>query len=155
MFVNSMVETKRKIRGTKQMNQVFERTCIGGIKLENRIFRSATNEGMGDKDGFPADELLTVYERLAKNKVGAIVTGYVAVHPSGRVTPNMCLFDDNKYIDKYRRISAKVREYNVPLILQLNHGGGQCSADIVKHTTASSSANILCIPNRGHFQNRK
>ena len=61
------------------MNQVFEKTSIAGIVLENRILRSAAMEGVGDDEGRPKDELLTIYERLAKNKVGAIITGYVAV----------------------------------------------------------------------------
>jgi len=121
------------------MNQVFEKTSIAGIVLENRILRSAAMEGVGDNEGRPKDELLTIYERLAKNKVGAIITGYVAVQRNGRTYRNMCLFDSDNYIDNYRKLSAKVREHNVPLILQIAHGGGQCATDATKETVAPSA----------------
>ena len=83
------------------MNRVFERTSISGIVLENRIIRSATLEGMGDEAGYPRADLITIYERLAENKVGAIITGYVTVQRNGRTVPTMCIFDDDKYIDNY------------------------------------------------------
>ena len=121
------------------MNRVFERTSISGIVLENRIIRSATLEGMGDDAGYPGDGLITIYERLAENKVGAIITGYVTVQRNGRTVPTMCIFDDDKYIDTYKNICAKVREHNVPLILQITHGGGQCFADAATENVAPSS----------------
>jgi 2,4-dienoyl-CoA reductase-like NADH-dependent reductase (Old Yellow Enzyme family) len=121
------------------MNQVFEKTSIAGIVLENRILRSATYEGMADEEGRPKDELSSIYERLARNKVGAIITGYVAVQRNGRVARNMCLFDSDDYIDDYRKLSAKVREHNVPLILQIAHGGGGCFQDATRETVAPSS----------------
>jgi len=55
------------------MNQIFEKTSIAGMVLENRIIRSGAHEGMGLDDGRPDNELLTIYERLAKNQVGAIL----------------------------------------------------------------------------------
>lgn len=121
------------------MNQVFERTSISGIVLENRIIRSATLEGVGDDAGYPKDGLIAIYERIAENKVGAIITGYVTVQRNGRAAPTMCVFEDDKYIDNYKKICAKVREHNVPLILQITHGGGQCFAGATTENVAPSS----------------
>jgi 2,4-dienoyl-CoA reductase-like NADH-dependent reductase (Old Yellow Enzyme family) len=121
------------------MNKVFEKTTIAGITLENRIIRSATCEAMADDEGYPKNELLTLYERLAKNKAGAIITGYMAVQRNGRVIHSMGMFDNDKYIDSYKRLTSKIREYNVPLILQLAHGGGQCFPDGTRETVAPSS----------------
>lgn len=84
------------------MNQVFEKTSIAGIALENRILRSATYEGMADEEGQPKNELLTTYERLAQNKVGAIISGYWAVQRNGRAYPHMCMFDSDDSIDSGR-----------------------------------------------------
>jgi 2,4-dienoyl-CoA reductase-like NADH-dependent reductase (Old Yellow Enzyme family) len=121
------------------MNQVFEKTSIAGIALENRIFRSATYEGMADEEGRPKDDLLTVYERLARNKVGAIITGYWAVQRNGRAYPHMCMFDSDDSIDSCRKLSTAVRAHNVPLILQIAHGGGQCDPSGTRKTVAPSS----------------
>lgn len=90
------------------INQVFEKTSIAGIALENRILQSATYEGMADEEGYPKSELLTTYERLAKNNVGAIISGYVAVQRNGRAVSNICLFDSDDCIDDYRKLSTKV-----------------------------------------------
>jgi 2,4-dienoyl-CoA reductase-like NADH-dependent reductase (Old Yellow Enzyme family) len=128
------------------MNQVFEKTSIAGIILENRILRSATYEGMADAEGHPKNELLAIYERLAKNNVGAIITGYVAVQRNGWSARNMCLFDSNDYIDDYRKLSTKVREHNVPLILQIAHGGAQCFQDATRETVAPSSVSYSLYP---------
>ena len=128
------------------MNRVFERTSISGIVLENRIIRSATLEGMGDEAGYPRADLITIYERLAENKVGAIITGYVTVQRNGRTVPTMCVFDDDKHIDNYKKICARVREHNVPLILQITHGGGQCFADNATENVAPSSVSYPRYP---------
>jgi 2,4-dienoyl-CoA reductase-like NADH-dependent reductase (Old Yellow Enzyme family) len=128
------------------MNQIFEKTSIAGITLENRILRSATHEGMGDDKGYPKNELLTTYERLAKNKVGAIITGYVAVQRNGKTLPNICLFDSDDCIDSYKKISIAIRSLNVPLILQIAHGGGQCYPDVTRETVAPSSISYPFFP---------
>src|SRR5512135_2578734 len=126
--------------------EVFEKTSIAGITLENRILRSGTCEGMGDEEGYPKSELTTLYERLAKNKVGAIITGYVAVQGNGRTVRSMGMFDSDKFIDSYRKLSSIVRGQNVPLILQIAHGGGQCFPDGTGETVAPSSVSYPQFP---------
>lgn len=56
------------------MNDVFSEAEIGRVTLKNRIFRSATHEGMADEKGRPTLELIKKYEALAKGEVGAIIT---------------------------------------------------------------------------------
>lgn len=121
------------------MNQVFEKTSIGGMTLENRILRSGAHEGMGLEDGRPDNDILTVYERLARNKVGAIITGITTVQQNGRTFSNTRLFDSDRFIDSYKPLTAKIREHNVPLILQIAHGGGACIPGVTKETVAPSS----------------
>ena len=66
------------------MKKAFEKSMIGTIELKNRILRSATNEGMGDKSGKPLKELCDLYAKLAKGGVGAIITGLAGIKQNGK-----------------------------------------------------------------------
>ena len=52
-------------------DSIFTPTVLGGIQLRNRIIRAATDESMGDANGFPTAQLTALYERLAKGEIGA------------------------------------------------------------------------------------
>lgn len=121
------------------MIHVFERSSIAGITLQNRIIRSATYDQMGDHRGLPTERMLNLYKRLARNNVGAIITGYAAVQQNGRTTQNMLLIDSDECVENFKTLSATVREHNVPIILQLAHGGGQCLGHAANETVAPSS----------------
>ncbi|MGP8153733.1 MAG: NADH:flavin oxidoreductase, partial [Smithella sp.] len=108
------------------MNDVFTESTIAGIRLRNKIFRSATYEGLADKEGRPTKKLSDLYLKLAKGEVGAIITGLIGVHRKGRSHLHMCMMDRDEFIDDYKQINALLKEYEVPVIAQLAHGGGQC-----------------------------
>jgi len=112
------------------MNKVFEKSMIGTIELKNRILRSATQEGMGDRSGKPLKELYDLYEKMAKGGVGAIITGYVAVKQNGRAAFNMRMFDKDEYVDDYKNFNLQLKNYNTPVILQIGHSGSQTSSKI-------------------------
>ena len=129
------------------MNKIFESAFIAGIVIKNRILRSATHEGMSDDAGYPTAELYDLYERLASNNVGAIITGFVAIQPSGRMLKNTCMLDNDKYIDVYKEKNMKLSKYQVPIILQLAHGGGQCFVQVTgEKTVAPSSLRYMGYP---------
>jgi len=87
------------------MNRLFEKTSIAGMDLKNGILWSATHEGLGDEQGYPMKELTGIYKKLAKNNVGAIITGYACVQQGGKSLTNMRMFDNDKFIDDYSKIS--------------------------------------------------
>ncbi len=91
------------------MNQIFGPIKIGNMALKNRILRSATHEGMSDMDGRPIKELENLYLKFAKGEVGAIITGFTAIQKNGRPGWNVRMFDDDKYIDDYRKINKKIK----------------------------------------------
>lgn len=119
--------------------KVFEESSIAGVKLRNRIMRSATHEGMGDTEGRPMPELTNLYTRLVKGGVGAIVTGFVSVQKNGRTLMNMRMFDDDRYIDDYQKLNATINELGTPVFLQLAHAGGSTASFITGEKAVSPS----------------
>lgn len=108
------------------MSEVFTKSIIAGIEFSNKIFRSATFEGLSDQEGRPTTKLSDLYLKLAKGEVGAIITGLIGVQQKGRTNSRMCMLDRDDFIDDYKQINARLKEYGVPVIAQLAHGGGQC-----------------------------
>ena len=121
------------------MATVFENSSIAGMKLKNRIIRSATHEGMGDKDGRPMADLTGLYVKLAQGGVGAIITGYAAIQKNGRTMLNMRMFDRDELIDDYKQMNTQLSEYSVPVILQIAHGGGQTNRHVIGEQSVAPS----------------
>jgi len=120
---------------------VFEQAQLAGMKLRNRIIRSATYEGLADKNGFPTEELKKLYVRLAKGGVGAIITGYTSVQADGKGNgPAEAMIDDDKSIPAYREITDAVHEYETPIILQISHCGRQTRSKVTGFPTVAPSA---------------
>jgi len=109
------------------MPTVFEKTSLGNMILNNRILRSATHEGLGNEHGHIKKGLATLYENIGKNNVGAIITGCVGIQSNGKSFKNMRMFNNDKYIDEYKLLNNRLKNYGTPLILQIGHGGGTCS----------------------------
>ncbi len=121
------------------MKKVFEKSMIGTIEFKNRILRSATHEGMGDKSGKPIKEFYDLYQKLAKGGVGGMITGYVGIKQNGKTVFNMRMFDKDDYIDDYKDLNLKLKKDKIPIILQIAHGGSQTSSKITGEIPLSVS----------------
>lgn len=123
------------------MKTVFEYTQIAGIKLKNRVIRSATYEGMADENGFPTEKLKNLYIRLAKGGVGAIITGFTVVQADGKSSASTdAMIDNDKSILAYKEITDTVHEYGTPIIMQISHCGRQTRSPITGMPIVAPSA---------------
>lgn len=106
--------------------KVFEETRIGRIKLKNRILRSGTFEGMCDKDGIPKDIYYSMYEELAKNELGGIITGFTYISPEGKaMQPGQAGIDLPEKVPFFRKLTDLIHNYNCRIFLQIAHTGRQ------------------------------
>jgi 2,4-dienoyl-CoA reductase-like NADH-dependent reductase (Old Yellow Enzyme family) len=48
------------------MATLFDKTTINGMTLQNRLVRSATWEGMCERNGKPTEKVVNWYRELAK-----------------------------------------------------------------------------------------
>lgn len=120
---------------------IFEKTKLGSIQLKNRIIRSATHEGLADKEGYPTDKLIKKYKVLAKNNVGCIITGYAGITQNGKSNyHNMLMIHDDSFIDSYKRLTQKIHEHKTPIILQIAHCGRQTRKKITGLPTVAPSS---------------
>ena len=124
------------------MGMLFEESSIAGMKLKNRFIRSATHEGLGDKDGRLMPGLAEVYADLVKGGVGAIITGFIGVHKNGRALQNMRMLDRDELVDAYKAITAQVNACGVPIIAQIAHGGGQVDRHVIGERPAAPSPKL-------------
>lgn len=111
---------------------IFDTSYISGIEVKNRIFRSATHDGLADENGAPSDELIRKYKNLAKNEVGCIITGYASVSKSGvSPYPRMLTIFDDENVERYKALVDAVHSEGAPIVLQLAHCGRQTSSKAI------------------------
>jgi 2,4-dienoyl-CoA reductase-like NADH-dependent reductase (Old Yellow Enzyme family) len=115
------------------MKTLFDKTKISKMDLKNRFIRSATWEELADEKGHLTDELINLYEDLAKGGVSTIITGFANVMEFDQPAPNMIGIYDDIFIDEYKRLSNKVHEYDTNIIMQIVHGGPKWGPSAVEH----------------------
>lgn len=105
---------------------VLSQLTIGNVTLKNRIMRSATWEGMCN-DGIPTESLIKLYEELAVNNVGLIITGYTYVSKEGMQLSYKMGIDSDKGLDVFQKLTDRVHKKRGHIAIQLVHAGGQAN----------------------------
>ncbi len=118
---------------------LFTAGHIGTLTLPNRLVRSATAERMADVDGRPRPRLKALYQQLARGGVGLIITGHMYVHPSGKAHPEMTGIYSDELIPSLAELADAVHREGSRVVVQINHGGMQCSRETVPETIAPSA----------------
>ena len=107
------------------MSEIFEPTGINGLKIKNRLVRSATWEGMCGQDGRPTDKLIDCYRDLARGGVGLIVSSYTYVRPEGKQLPGKMGIYTDEFAAEFKKLTAAVHDAGGKIAIQLVHAGGQ------------------------------
>ena len=105
------------------MAELFEHTSIGSMSLPNRFVRSATWEGMADKDGSVTSRLIEKMIELAKGEVGLIISSYAFISPEGQSSPGQLAVYDDRFLPELRDMAHAVHSSGGRMALQLVHGG--------------------------------
>ena len=91
--------------------------------LENRAVRSATWEGLADKDGGVTPSLIDRMVALARGGVGLIITGHAFINKNGQSGPGQLGAYRDELLPGLTKLATAVHENNGRIILQLAHGG--------------------------------
>lgn len=104
------------------LDRLLSPAQLHGIQLRNRIFKSATYEGLDDL-GVPSQRLIDFHARLAEGGTALTTLAYCTPEPDGR------LHKDHMYIhqgigEQLKKLAVAVHEKGGKLSGQLIHYGG-------------------------------
>ena len=121
--MNTYDRNMQDIQKKTHPSLLFQDGWIGKNHSKNRIVRSATNDHLCNIDGRISDEQIALYDNLAKNNVGIIITGHFAVDEQYKTAINQPLLSDDSYIVSAKRLSDQVHRYNCLIYGQISQGG--------------------------------
>ncbi|MFI7669514.1 NADH:flavin oxidoreductase [Nocardia sp. NPDC049526] len=98
---------------------------IGPMRVEGRLYKSATSETRATTDGFVTDDLLAFYEPMAQAGTPMIVTGNLYVSLQGKSAGRQAGIDSDDKIPGLREWVDLAHTGGTKLVAQLNHGGRQ------------------------------
>ncbi|MGL5821049.1 MAG: NADH:flavin oxidoreductase [Sarcina sp.] len=107
----------------KEISQLFTDTRIGNIDAKNKFIRGALWTELAAEDGSLTDELINVYEELAKGGVGTIITGYAFISQEEQPNRRMLGIYDDKFINDLKAFTDKIHSYKTNILMQIVYGG--------------------------------
>lgn len=113
--------------GQSKYRYLFSPLKIGPITVRNRVVFSAhlTNYAV---NGLPSEQHAAYFAARAKGGAGMIITEEHSTHPTDWPYEKLIHGFNAAVIPGYRRITDAVHAYDVPILAQLNHNGGQASS---------------------------
>ena len=96
---------------------------LAHIQLKNRVIRSAVHSFLASPEGYMTEAEYAMYDTLAKNPVGTIITGHCCVDALGRANPEQVNIYDDCYTDQFRRAGEIVHREGAKFIPQISHAG--------------------------------
>lgn len=104
--------------------KLFEKGCIGGVEIRNRVAMTAMGNGLATWDGEASPELIRFYEDRAKGGCGLIFTEFTRVDEnSGACNPNQLCIATRKHVRSVQRMAECVHRHGSKIFVQLHHGG--------------------------------
>jgi 2,4-dienoyl-CoA reductase-like NADH-dependent reductase (Old Yellow Enzyme family) len=104
---------------------LFKPGRIGPVTTANRIVRAGTSETAAGDSGEVTDELVRIYESLARNRVGLILSGHMFCHPRGRYAARQVGINDDAMLPGLTRLAEAVHRHGGKVFAQLAHAGSQ------------------------------
>ena len=104
--------------------KLFEKGCIGGVEIRNRVAMTAMGNGLASWDGEASPELIRFYEDRASGGCGLIFTEFTRVdETSGACNPNQLCIATRKHVRSVQRMAERVHRHGARIFVQLHHGG--------------------------------
>jgi 2,4-dienoyl-CoA reductase-like NADH-dependent reductase (Old Yellow Enzyme family) len=122
---------------------LLEPGSIGPVTTRNRVVRAGTSESMGGPGGEVTDELVTLYENLARGGAGLIFTGHFSCHPRGRYGKRQVGIDSDAQIEGLARVTGAVHRHGGRVFAQIAHAGSQTLLPDIEPLAPSAHPNVM------------
>jgi len=126
-------------------------TLPNGVKVKNRIAKSALSEGIAEVNGRPSEALFNLYKKWGEGGAGILFTGNVMVDKDHLVNPNVMIAEDESFLDDYGKLATAAQAHGTQLWMQINHPGRQSPIYLDK---APVSASTIGMPSKMYAQPR-
>ena len=110
----------------------WEPITLGTLELKNRIVRAPFQTGNCGEGGTVSERKARETAELAKNEVGLIVTGQMAVLPSGQVSDYQDMMFYQAHVAEQRKVTAAVHAAGGKIVAQINYAGAKASAAVTR-----------------------
>ncbi len=128
---------------TKPETTLFTPHSLQGLKLRNRIIRSATLEGLCGPDGQATEPLIDLYRQLAAGGCGLLISGISYIAEEGKLIPTGLGAATDEQLAGLAQLAAAVHQEGGILCLQLGHSGGQGHSRVCGRQPLAPSAIAL------------
>lgn len=102
---------------------------IKGVILKNRIVMPPMNTELATEKGAVTDRLIEHYAKRSKH-VGLVIIEHSYISQEGKLSKKQLGIHNDKLVRGLRKLAETVHEAGTPVIIQINHAGGRCTADI-------------------------
>ena len=116
---------------------------IGSLEVPNRVVRAGTSETMATDSGEVTDQYVALYETLARNDVGLIVTGHLFCAERGRYARRQTGIHEDALVPGLRRVTEAVHRHGGRVFAQLAHAGSQSRIEGGRPLAPSAVPNAL------------
>ena len=110
-----------------------------GVRIPNRLAKSAMSEALGTMDNRPTERLVQLYGRWADGGIGLSITGNVMIDSRAIGEPGNIVIEDESDLPMLRRWSAAGTRHGGQLWMQINHPGKQAPKGLNKETVSPSA----------------
>jgi 2,4-dienoyl-CoA reductase-like NADH-dependent reductase (Old Yellow Enzyme family) len=110
-----------------------------GVRLRNRIVKSAMSETLGTATGAPSDALATLYGRWAQGGLGLCITGNVMIDRRALGEPGNVVVEDERDLAALQRWARAGSQDGTALWMQINHPGKQSPQGLNRETVSPSA----------------
>src|SRR2546426_6849457 len=104
---------------------LFQPGRIGSVEIANRLVRAGTSETAAGEAGEITDKLVEIYEDLARNRVGLILSGHMYCHTRGQYATRQVGIHEDGMVPGLTRLAEAVHRHGGKLFCELAHAGSQ------------------------------